>query len=71
MPVVPAPQKAATMKSRGRSIAWLLLLGGIRTVIRFGKMPRPADLAEEIIETFLHESTSRSATTKPAKSSKS
>jgi TetR/AcrR family fatty acid metabolism transcriptional regulator len=32
----------------------MMLLGGLRSVIRFGKKPRPRDLAERIVETFLH-----------------
>jgi AcrR family transcriptional regulator len=31
----------------------LLLLGGLRAVIRFGKKPRPADLARQVIAGFL------------------
>lgn len=31
----------------------LLLLGGLRAVIRFGQQPRAADLAEKIIDAFL------------------
>jgi AcrR family transcriptional regulator len=32
----------------------LLLLGGLRSVIRFGEQPRPRDLAKRIVEAFLH-----------------
>jgi AcrR family transcriptional regulator len=32
----------------------LLLLGGLRSVIRFGCQPRPPDLAHRIVEAFLH-----------------
>src|SRR5262249_54778652 len=35
-------------------MSMLLLLGGLRGVIRFGKKPRPTDLAERIVESFLH-----------------
>jgi len=35
-------------------MSMFLLLGGLRSVIRFGKKPRPADLAEQIVESFLH-----------------
>jgi AcrR family transcriptional regulator len=31
-----------------------MLLGGVRSVIRFGPRPRPADLARRIVEAFLH-----------------
>jgi len=30
-----------------------MLFGGLRTVIRFGRRPRPGRLAEKIVETFL------------------
>jgi len=33
--------------------AALLLLGGMRAVIRFGKRPRPRDLARRIVDAFL------------------
>jgi AcrR family transcriptional regulator len=41
--------------------AVLMLLGGLRSVIRFGKQPRPRDLPERIVEAFLlgHDRTSR------------
>jgi AcrR family transcriptional regulator len=31
----------------------LLLLGGLRSVLRFGPRPRPADLAERVVANFL------------------
>jgi TetR/AcrR family fatty acid metabolism transcriptional regulator len=34
-------------------LAVLMLLGGLRSVIRFGPLPRPPRLAEHIVETFL------------------
>ena len=34
-------------------LAVLMLLGGVRAVIRFGERPRPPDLARRIIEEFL------------------
>jgi TetR/AcrR family fatty acid metabolism transcriptional regulator len=34
--------------------ALMLLLGGIRAIIRFGDKPRPPDLARRIAELFLH-----------------
>jgi AcrR family transcriptional regulator len=34
-------------------LATTMLLGGLRSVIRFGPMPRPADLAERIVQGFL------------------
>jgi hypothetical protein len=35
-------------------LAALMLLGGVRAVIRFGERPRPPDLARRIIAEFLH-----------------
>lgn len=35
-------------------ICSLMLFGGLRSVIRFGKRPRPHRLAETIVEFFLH-----------------
>jgi AcrR family transcriptional regulator len=32
----------------------LMLLGGLRAVIRFGTRPRPDDLAQRIVDEFLH-----------------
>ena len=34
--------------------ALMLLLGGIRGIIRFGDKPRPANLARKVVELFLH-----------------
>jgi AcrR family transcriptional regulator len=33
--------------------AMLMLLGGLRAVIRFGPRPRPSDLAERLVDAFL------------------
>jgi AcrR family transcriptional regulator len=38
---------------RHPELAALMLLGGLRSVIRFGKQPRPADLSREIVADFL------------------
>jgi AcrR family transcriptional regulator len=46
---VPEPQLAA-----------LLLLGGVRSVVRFGSRPRPSRLAEQVIDTFLQGADTRS-----------
>jgi AcrR family transcriptional regulator len=35
-------------------VAVLMLLGGLRSVIRFGARPRPADLARRVVDGFLH-----------------
>src|SRR5262249_7009252 len=34
--------------------AALMLLGGLRAVVRFGKQPRPPELARSIVADFLH-----------------
>jgi AcrR family transcriptional regulator len=39
---------------RDPDLAALMLLGGLRSVLRFGKRPRPRDLAARIVEEFLH-----------------
>ncbi len=39
---------------RDPETAGLMLQGGLRAVIRFGKQPRARDLAERIVDTFLH-----------------
>ena len=38
-------------------VAVLMLLGGIRSVMRFGKKPRPANLARIMVDMFLHGAT--------------
>jgi AcrR family transcriptional regulator len=44
---------AGTFRARDPEIAMLLLLGGIRAIIRFGQRPRPDDLARRIVANFL------------------
>jgi AcrR family transcriptional regulator len=39
---------------RDPDLAMLMMLGGMRTVIRFGKRPRPRDLAKQMVESFLN-----------------
>jgi AcrR family transcriptional regulator len=39
---------------RDPEIAGLMLLGGLRSIIRFGSRPRRRDLAERIVEGILH-----------------
>jgi AcrR family transcriptional regulator len=34
-------------------VALLLLLGGVRSIIRFGSRPRPNDISRRIVDTFL------------------
>jgi AcrR family transcriptional regulator len=38
---------------RDPDLSTLMLLGGLRSVIRFGKQPRPRDLAQRLVEGFL------------------
>ncbi len=38
---------------RDPELAALMLLGGMRAVVRFGKRPRPANLAARIVDGFL------------------
>jgi AcrR family transcriptional regulator len=38
---------------RDPEVSMQMLLGGLRSVIRFGKKPRPRDLARRIVDTFL------------------
>jgi AcrR family transcriptional regulator len=38
---------------RDPELSTLMLLGGLRSVIRFGKQPRPRDLAQRVVEGFL------------------
>ena len=40
---------------RDPELTTLLLLGGVRAVVRFGKRPRTRDLAERIVVVYLHE----------------
>ena len=42
----------ATSTASGRPCA-LMLLGGLRSVVRLGKQPRPRDLAQRIVDDFL------------------
>jgi TetR/AcrR family fatty acid metabolism transcriptional regulator len=39
---------------RDPDLATMLLLGGLRGVLRFGRQPRPTDLARQIVSSFLH-----------------
>jgi AcrR family transcriptional regulator len=38
---------------RDPEVTAVLLLGGLRSIIRFGQLPRPRDLARRIVEAFL------------------
>jgi TetR/AcrR family fatty acid metabolism transcriptional regulator len=44
-------------------LAALMLLGGVRGVIRFGERPRPPDLAKRILAEFLHGAAERPTST--------
>ena len=46
-------QRAGVFRVADPMLAVLMLLGGLRAVIRFGEQPRPADLPRRIIEEFL------------------
>ncbi len=46
-------EEAGMFHFADRDLAVLLLLGGMRAVIRFGCQPRPADLARRIVNSFL------------------
>lgn len=46
-------ERAGELYFRDVETAVLMLLGGLRAVIRFGKRPRPGGLAAEIVESFL------------------
>jgi TetR/AcrR family transcriptional regulator len=48
-----AGQRAGVFKVADPDMAVLMLLGGLRAIIRFGKQPRPAGLAEEVVGRFL------------------
>jgi AcrR family transcriptional regulator len=60
---------------RDQEMVALLLLGGLRSVIRFGEQPRPRDLAQRIVAAFLHgadilhtAATTHASSTEPAQS---
>jgi AcrR family transcriptional regulator len=44
---------AGAFRVRDAEMNVRLLLGGLRSIIRFGEQPRPADLAHRIVENFL------------------
>jgi AcrR family transcriptional regulator len=46
-------QKTGVFATQEPDLAVLLLLGGVRAVIRFGNRPRPADLPQRIVDHFL------------------
>jgi AcrR family transcriptional regulator len=47
-------RREGAFRVRDPEHAALMLRGGIRSVIRFGKQPRPDDLAQRIVDDFLH-----------------
>jgi AcrR family transcriptional regulator len=51
--ILEAGDRAGEFYCPDPDLAVLLLLGGLRAVIRFGKQPRPAGLAHEIVTRFL------------------
>jgi AcrR family transcriptional regulator len=44
----------SAFRIRDPELAMLMMLGGLRTIIRFGPRPRPADLVARIVESFLN-----------------
>jgi AcrR family transcriptional regulator len=46
-------QKAGLFRVEDPSVSVLMLLGGLRAVLRFGEKPRPANLVERIVKDFL------------------
>ncbi|MFO0844600.1 MAG: TetR/AcrR family transcriptional regulator [Gemmataceae bacterium] len=51
--ILRAGQRAGAVREADPDLAMLMLLGGLRAIIRFGKHPRPAGLAEEVVGQFL------------------
>jgi len=49
-----AGKRSGEFRVRDPEIAALMLLGGLRSITRFGTRPRPADLARRIVDNFLH-----------------
>lgn len=47
-------KRSGEFRVRDPEVAALMLLGGLRAVIRFGPEPRPDDLARRIVDDFLH-----------------
>jgi AcrR family transcriptional regulator len=47
-------EKQGAFAARDQDLSVLLLLGGIRSVIRFGEKPRPPALVKRIVDIFLH-----------------
>jgi TetR/AcrR family fatty acid metabolism transcriptional regulator len=48
-----AARQTGDFSIRDPDLSALMLLGGLRSVIRFGKRPRPRDLAARIVDAFL------------------
>jgi TetR/AcrR family fatty acid metabolism transcriptional regulator len=46
-------RRRGELEVRDAPLAALILCGGLRAVIRFGTLPRPENLAEQIVDTFL------------------
>lgn len=49
-----AGQRLGAFAVADPDLATLMLLGGLRAIIRFGQRPRPAGLAEEVVSHFLN-----------------
>jgi len=48
-----AGQKAGNYDIRDPEVSALFILGGLRSIIRFGRKPRPANLPQCLVEIFL------------------
>jgi AcrR family transcriptional regulator len=47
-------RRTGRFQVRDPELASLMLLGGLRAVLRFGKQPRDPELAERVVENFLY-----------------
>jgi AcrR family transcriptional regulator len=47
-------QREGAFVIRDRELGMLMLLGGLRAVLRFSTEPKPPDLARRLVEDFLH-----------------
>jgi TetR/AcrR family fatty acid metabolism transcriptional regulator len=47
-------QQAGFFRGEEPTLPTLMILGALRAIIRFGEKPRPRDLAQRIVDTFVH-----------------
>lgn len=50
-------RRTGELRFADSNTSMLMLLGGLRAVLRFGERPRAADLTEQIVDGFLHGTT--------------